>query len=158
MPERRLAKNCTQTTNPLNKVNDTRMKLTVFIGAALSVFVLTGCHPNTSSETLATKHSSNEKIFHKLDPDQPQVEQRITVLIQAPEDIDFALGKVEGVNMSMGYLPVPIERVSAQQWRATFTLGACTEPRMIWRVTLPWQRAATAESGRYTFEFVTETY
>ncbi|WP_055437947.1 hypothetical protein [Pseudidiomarina woesei] len=133
------------------------MKLKVFICAALSAIVLIGCNPNSPSTTLETKHSSNDKIFHKIDPDQPRVEQQISVLIQAPANIEFSLGKVEGVNMNMGYMPVSIVRQGTNQWRADLYLGACTEPRMQWRVSLPWSSPTSAQNGVYQFDFYTET-
>ncbi|RUO49870.1 hypothetical protein [Pseudidiomarina donghaiensis] len=157
IPDRRLADFCTQLVIPYKMVKYTHMKLKVFICAALSVIVLIGCNPNSPSTTLVTKHSSNEKIFHKIDPDQPQVEQQISVLIQAPDDIQFTLGKVEGINMNMGYMPVNLVRESANEWRANLYLGACTEPRMQWRVSLPWFSSTAEQNGVYQFDFYTET-
>lgn len=129
----------------------------VFIGAALSFMVLTGCKPNTTAETLISEHSSNAKIFHKIDPDQPRVEQEIHVVIQAPETITFTRGKIEGVNMYMGYMPVELKQINATTWQTTLYLGACAEPTMHWQVSLPWQTPNDAERGVYQFKFVTET-
>lgn len=157
MPDRRLAVFYTQSEFPYKKVKYTHMIVKVFIGVALSVIALTGCGPDTPSATLVTKHSSNEKIFHKIDPDQPRVEQQISVLIQAPEEYEFGLGKVQGVNMNMGYMPISLRRIHATEWQATLLIGACTEPRMQWRVAIPWRSTVTKEQGMYQFDFFTET-
>lgn len=132
------------------------MKAKVFILAVLSSFMLIGCNPKTSQSTVATKHSSNEKIFHTIDPDQPRVEEEIRVTIQAPETIELGRGRITGVNMAMGYMPVTMTASAAGQWHATLWLGACTEPLMRWRVSLPWRDASDGSSGVYEFEFVTE--
>ena len=132
------------------------MKAKVFILAVLSGAMLMACNPNTSQQTVATKHSSNEKIFHTIDPDQPRVEAEISVTIQAPDSFQLQQGRIEGVNMTMGYMPVAVVPVAAGRWRATLWLGACTEPSMRWRVSLPWRDLSTNTNGFYEFEFVTE--
>lgn len=157
MPDRRLAIFCTLFCIPYTKVKHTLMIDKVFIGAALSVMVLTGCKPNTTVATPTTEHRSNTKIFHKIDPDQPRVEQEIHVVIQAPETITFAHGKIEGLNMYMGYMPVKVTHIDRGKWQTTLYLGACAEPTMHWQVSLPWQAANSTESGVYQFEFMTET-
>ena len=126
----------------------------VFISALFSVVVLISCNPTKSDQEL----SSNKNIFHKIDPNQPMVEQPIFLSITAPDSVRFELGTIEGVNMSMGYLPVLIEPVSDQLWRGKILLGACTEPQMRWRVVLPWRDELTQAQGIYSFEFVTEMY
>ena|SRR5690554_1293363 len=129
------------------------MKAKVFILALFSVFVLTSCSPSTHDD----EHSSKAKILHNIDPDQPRVEQEITVVFEVPSTITMQQGRVEGVNMYMGYMPVQVEAVSATQWRAKLWLGACAEPRMQWRVSIPWQNDSADEQGVYQFDFYTET-
>ncbi|KFZ31825.1 hypothetical protein IDSA_03835 [Pseudidiomarina salinarum] len=58
--------------------------------------------------------------------------------------------------MNMGHMPVQWQQVSPGVWQAQIILGACTEPVMRWRVTIP----LTGELGDlppvYAFEFVTD--
>ncbi|WP_417665230.1 hypothetical protein [Pseudidiomarina sp.] len=129
------------------------MKRMVFIFVLCSLVMLTACEQRAHK----VEDSSNKKIFHKIDPDQPRVEQEILVVFEAPEAFRLGHGRVEGVNMYMGYMPVRVSRISATQWQAKFQLGACTEPSMLWRVSIPWQTAAGNEQGVYQFEFATET-
>lgn len=128
------------------------MKLKVYIFMLYSLFMLTGCERQAHK----VEDSSIKKIFHKLDPDQPKVEQEILVTFEAPEAINLQRGRVEGVNMYMGHMPVTVVQVSPTQWQAKFQLGACTEPSMRWRVSVPWQALNGNEQGIYQFEFTTE--
>ena len=129
------------------------MKRMVFIFVLCSLVMLTACEQRAHK----VEDSSYKKIFHKIDPDQPRVEQEILVVFEAPEAFVLNHGRVEGVNMYMGYMPVLVSRVNATQWQAKFQLGACTEPSMRWRVSIPWQTVAGNEQGIYPFEFTTET-
>ncbi|RWU12181.1 hypothetical protein EGC76_03065 [Pseudidiomarina gelatinasegens] len=129
------------------------MKTTVFIFVLCSLVMLTSCEQQAHK----VEDSSNKKIFHKIDPDQPQVEQEILVTFEAPEAYQLQMGRVEGVNMYMGHMPVSVVQVSATTWQAKFQVGACTEPSMRWRVSIPWQAVDGSEQGVYQFEFNTET-
>ncbi|WP_417658330.1 hypothetical protein [Pseudidiomarina sp.] len=135
------------------KVIYTHMKHMVIIFVLCSLIMLTACEQRAHR----VEDSSNKKIFHKIDPDQLQVEQEILVIFEAPEAFQLQQGRVEGVSMYMGYMPVQVSRINATQWQAKFQLGACTEPSMRWRVSVPWQRNDGNEQGVYRFEFTTET-
>src|SRR5690606_29181010 len=119
----------------------------------LSVFVLSSCE----QQPLIEQHRTNEKIFHKFDPDQPRVEEPILITFIAPKGIVLQQGKLEGVSMYMGVIPLTLEQLTETSWQAELWLGACSDPQMQWRGVVPWFDASTKERGYYQFEFMTET-
>ncbi|WP_143001055.1 hypothetical protein [Pseudidiomarina indica] len=129
------------------------MKPRVFIYALLSGILLTSCKP----APLPYENSSPGKIRHIFDPDQPKVEQPMTVIFTVAPDIELQRGVIEGVSMYMGTIPLVVEPVSETQWQAELWLGACSDPQMRWRATIPWVNPTAGTRGQYQFEFVTET-
>jgi len=45
-------------------------------------------------------------------------------------------GKIVGLNMSMGTIPLFFQKNADGSWSGQFMLGACTEPVMQWRLTV----------------------
>lgn len=66
----------------------------------------------------------------------PTIEEQIPLTISAPEGSLITTAYVEGVNMFMGKIPVPLESVATQNWQGWFMLGACSEAKMQWRMVL----------------------
>ncbi|NVK56736.1 MAG: hypothetical protein HWE26_14105 [Alteromonadaceae bacterium] len=66
----------------------------------------------------------------------PTVEEQIAVSINLPAGLAISSAYIEGQNMYMGKIPLPLEQTSAQQWQGWFILGSCSEPTMLWRLTL----------------------
>lgn len=129
------------------------MKVTVFIFALLSVFLLSSCEQQLPLE----QHRTNEKIFHKFDPDQPRIEEPFLITFTVPKGIVLERGKLEGVSMYMGVIPLAVEQHADTSWQVKVWLGACSDPQMRWRGVVPWINATTKERGYYQFEFITET-
>lgn len=115
--------------------------------------MLISCKP----APLVYENSSNEKIRHIFDPDQPRVEAPLTVIFTVAPEIELKRGIIAGVSMYMGTIPVAVEQVKATEWRAELWLGACSDPQMRWQMTIPWNDESTGTQGHYQFEFVTET-
>ncbi|OZB05066.1 MAG: hypothetical protein B7X54_06410 [Idiomarina sp. 34-48-12] len=129
------------------------MKVKVFIFALLSVFLLSSCE----QQPLLEQHRTNKKIFHKFDPDQLRVEEPILITFIAPKGIVLQQGKLEGVSMYMGVIPLVVEQHTDTSWQVKVWLGACSDPQMRWRGVVPWINATTNKRGYYQFEFTTET-
>lgn len=81
----------------------------------------------------------------------------MTVIFTVTPEVELQRGVIEGVSMYMGTIPLVVEPVSETQWQAEFWLGACSDPQMRWRATIPWVDQADGSRGQYQFEFVTET-
>ncbi|SFR40422.1 hypothetical protein SAMN04488070_0547 [Pseudidiomarina maritima] len=129
------------------------MKAKVFIFALLSVFLLSSCEQQQPLQ----QHRTKAEIFHKFDPDQPRVEEPFVITLTAPTDVQLENGKIEGISMYMGSIPLVIEQITASEWQAQVWLGACSDPQMQWQVTVPWYNTATSARGVYVFQFMTET-
>lgn len=129
------------------------MKVKVFIFALLSVFLLSSCEQQQPPE----QHRTNEKIFHKFDPDQPRVEEQFAIEFTVPEGLILEQGKLEGVSMYMGVIPLVVEQQTDTTWQVKVWLGACSDPQMRWQASVPWYNQATNVKGYYRFEFTTET-
>lgn len=45
-------------------------------------------------------------------------------------------GRIEGINMTMGTIPLFLQQDKPGEWSGQFMLGACSEPVMHWQLTL----------------------
>src|SRR5690554_6351323 len=129
------------------------MNVKVFIFVLLSSTMLISCKP----APLVYENSSNEKIRHIFDPDQPRVEAPLTVIFTVAPEIELKRGIIAGVSMYMGTIPVVVEQVNATEWRAELWLGACSDPLMPWLLTIPWNDESTGTQGHYLLVFIIET-
>lgn len=94
-----------------------------------------------------------QKIFLWL-PQQPvPIEQALTLRLEVPENVTPELSQVEGVSMYMGTIPLMWQQLSPTEWQATLYLGACTDPKMEWRLTVPLRHelATVPQSVSYLF-------
>ncbi len=66
----------------------------------------------------------------------PAVEEQIAVSIHVPAGLAIGSAFIEGQNMYMGKIPLPVKQTSERQWQGWFMLGSCSEPTMRWRITL----------------------
>ncbi|QGT95194.1 hypothetical protein D3795_02925 [Pseudidiomarina andamanensis] len=129
------------------------MKVKVFIFALLSVFLLSSCEHQQPRQ----QHSSKAKIFHKIDPDQPLVEEPFVITFTTPAEVLLENGKIEGISMYMGSIPLILEQIAVGKWQAKLWLGACSDPQMQWQGTVPWRHRENSIRGVYVFQFKTET-
>ncbi|MDX1525096.1 MAG: hypothetical protein R3273_02520 [Pseudidiomarina maritima] len=129
------------------------MKIKVFIFVVCSMVFLFGCRDKVPQ----VQHSADTKIFHQIDPDQPMVEQPILIQLTLPEQVQPQLSKVTGVNMYMGAIPLVWQQQTQTRWQAELLLGACAEPLMQWRVTVPLLNGEQQLSP-YVFEFSTKQH
>lgn len=131
--------------------------ITSFLALLLTVFIFFNL-----SEKQAVTHSSSQlcdlsvqncqqtinktaasytiKINQK--PIEIETLNEIIMTFDAPfnEEIHDKLqieGKIEGLNMQMGFIPVNFKHDQIKSvWRGTFMLGACIEPEMTWLLTI----------------------
>ncbi|MFC0444815.1 hypothetical protein ACFOD1_10755 [Pseudidiomarina halophila] len=71
-------------------------------------------------------------------PDVP-VEHPLTLELVLPDRVVPGLSLVEGESMYMGSIPLQWKVNDTGRWQTTLYLGACSEPRMTWRLTVPLQ-------------------
>jgi len=66
----------------------------------------------------------------------PTIEEQIPLTVTLPEGLQIDSAYIEGVNMFMGKIPVPLKAEGSRQWRGWFMLGACSEPTMQWQMVI----------------------
>ncbi|MCH8491902.1 MAG: hypothetical protein LAT53_01530 [Idiomarina sp.] len=64
--------------------------------------------------------------------------QLTAVLPQRDElnSLRIVASEITGISMYMGRIPVQWREIAANTWHADILLGACTDPNMIWQLTL----------------------
>ena len=66
----------------------------------------------------------------------PTIEEQIPLTVTLPEGLQIDSAYIEGVNMFMGKIPVPLKPEDNGQWQGWFMLGACSEPTMQWQMVI----------------------
>ena len=66
----------------------------------------------------------------------PTIEEQIPLTVTLPEGVQINSAYIEGVNMFMGKIPVPLKQENNRQWQGWFMLGACAEPTMQWQMVI----------------------
>ncbi|MCW8092362.1 hypothetical protein [Alteromonas sp. ASW11-130] len=79
------------------------------------------------------------QAFHLTLSTMPVIEERVELLIGSEQAFKLERAVIEGINMYMGTLPIIQEKVTAKKWRGWFMLGACSEPKMKWKMTLQFE-------------------
>ncbi len=134
------------------------MNFKVFILVAYSVIVLGACTPDNNFVAPA----KDSVISFEISPLRPKAEQPFIINLTIVDDLQPGIGRMEGLNMNMGYLPVVWTQVSDQHWQANMMVGICAEPVMNWRVTVPLYETSGAgeptQVSTYQFEFFTDTF
>ena len=64
------------------------------------------------------------------------IEEAIDIEFTTSPGIEIESAWVEGVNMFMGKVPLLLEAVEPDTQKGWFMLGACSEPKMQWRMTI----------------------
>ncbi|GGF57690.1 hypothetical protein [Alteromonas lipolytica] len=66
----------------------------------------------------------------------PTIEEQIPLTFRLPQGEMIDAAYIEGVNMFMGKIPVPLKHNENGEWTGWFMLGACSEPTMQWRMVI----------------------
>lgn len=98
------------------------------------------CSSESTQQLQLTKIDLHQQKIALWLPVQPvPIEQALTLRLEVPKGVTPTLSRVEGVSMYMGTLPVQWQQVSDTEWQTNLYLGACTDPKMQWRLTIPLQ-------------------
>ncbi len=100
---------------------------------------LCGCQP-------AVKPQLDEQVSYQVlleghqlsySPARLPVESLLTLTLKPKMPITRVSGTIEGITNYMGFIPLGFSYdASTKTWQSQFMLGACTEPKMRWRVKL----------------------
>ncbi len=109
--------------------------ITRFFAYALFLTLL-GCGKNE-------QHHQGQPIEKKLgdyllvysDRNYP-AERPLEIILKKAPQTSTVQGKIIGLNMSMGTIPLFFQKNADGNWSGQFMLGACTEPVMQWRLTV----------------------
>lgn len=63
-------------------------------------------------------------------------ERPIEIILKKIPETSKVQGKIVGLNMTMGTIPLFFQKNTDGHWSGQFMLGACTEPVMQWRLTV----------------------
>ena len=83
------------------------------------------------------------------------IEQSVTLRLQLPAEVIPQLSVVEGLNMYMGKIPVQWQAKNGE-WHAQLLIGACTEPRMDWQLTIPLEHQRDDFPNTFMVRFSSE--
>lgn len=120
------------------------------------VLIAVNCSPDSATQQTGSEYPAHDNLRVTLLPEPPQVERPLTLTLNLPVGVRPELSRVAGMNMNMGHMPVYWQHVDQGVWQAVIILGACTEPVMRWRVTIPLAGELGELPPVYTFEFVTD--
>lgn len=110
--------------------------------------LITGCSENEPKNTQTQNHycfsggdlsciSENEKgkaiisLSEKMAIEQPL---RMRLEIEAASSITSIRTELEGENMYMGTIPVPLTHANDGSWQGELMVVACSRPDMLWRI------------------------
>jgi hypothetical protein len=74
--------------------------------------------------------------------------QLTAVLPQSDElnSMRIVASEITGISMYMGRIPVQWREIAANTWQADILLGACTDPNMIWQLTITFAGVSNASA------------
>ncbi|WP_411358446.1 hypothetical protein [Pseudidiomarina salilacus] len=115
------------------------------------------CSPD-SSQPLAEKKIDlyQQKVFLWMPQDPVPIEQSVTLRLQLPAEINPQLSVIEGINMYMGKIPLQWLQQDNGEWHAQLLIGACTEPKMEWLLTIPLEHGSADFPSTLTVSFFSE--
>ncbi|MGQ4275911.1 hypothetical protein ACQ5ES_02495 [Pseudidiomarina sp. E22-M8] len=123
------------------ELNHTLCKVSALAVCAL---VLLSCKPTTERALPTTRYEMFGASISLIMPSQPvPIEHPLELKLELPAHVVPGLSFVEGESMYMGRIPLQWNENDTGRWQATLYLGACTEAKMIWRLTVPLLEPAT---------------
>ncbi len=104
----------------------------------LFCFVLSGCEGQQPSTVIVPDRTILlEGVTLKISPGQIPVETLLKLHLQSEQPLQQISAELTGVSMYMGRIPLRfIQDSTTGLWQTEFMLGACADPKMIWRLTL----------------------
>lgn len=116
--------------------------------------------PNNSTQFCDLTHQSckikiAEQGFTIAFSEPPKIEHQLSLNINSDQPFTLAKATITGINMYMGIIPVVAESQPTlihKQWQGWTLLGACSEPNMIWQLTITVSAHGITETRRLRFE------
>lgn len=100
------------------------------------------CQPKrTEPAAVSVKTTIIDDLELRYSPGHLPVETLLTLQIKPTATMTQLQGRIEGISNYMGVIPLRFSQQSDGVWSTQFMLGACTEPDMLWRLTLSYQTA-----------------
>lgn len=117
------------------EINRTLCKVFILLGCAL---ILLSCTPSEKRNPTTTEYSFVDGEIRLIMPGpNVPVEYPLELVLVLPDHVVPGLSLVEGESMYMGSIPLQWKENDTGNWQTTLYLGACTEPQMTWRLTVP---------------------
>lgn|SRR5690554_3288336 len=107
-------------------------------------FCAVGSIPNAHCQH---KIADQTMTLYSSSPSMPE-ETAIDLYVDLPNEWLIQRSHLSGESMYMGTIPVVWEALENGRWLAKIRLGACTDPQMIWRLSL----RIDTEAGQTTTE------
>jgi hypothetical protein len=82
----------------------------------------------------------------------PQIEEQLSLRISSDRVFTIKDVSIRGINMYMGVIAVIEENSTNLEWEGWTLLGACSEPNMIWQLTIHIEVDENTITKRLTFK------
>ncbi|WP_051219781.1 hypothetical protein [Rheinheimera baltica] len=100
----------------------------------LLLFTVIGCKPQQNMHSPALVLVNDTELVLQLDPGNAPVETPLLLKLSVV-DVEKVTGELTGVSMYMGRVPLTFSKTN-EGWQAEFLLGACSDPKMVWQLSL----------------------
>lgn len=102
--------------------------------------LLSACHPQQTNEVSELLLYDNTAGQLSISPASVPVESLLRLDYRAVDTVVAMTGEIVGVSMYMGRIPLTFTaQESLHHWQAELFLGACSDPKMEWRLVLTVQ-------------------
>ncbi len=105
------------------------------------LLLFSGCQPVPSDSSSLLLYQQPQLAL-TLSPATAPVETPLSFTITSTEAIAVIKAELTGVSMFMGKIPMRFVKLNTptlsdtEQWQAEFLLGACSDPAMLWQLSL----------------------
>ena len=109
-----------------------------FIAGLLLLSLISGCDRQLQPDrVVAERVVVLGDLQLKISPGHIPVETLLTMQLHSQQPLTQVSGELTGVSMYMGRIPLRFSRdAGTGVWQTNFMLGACSDPKMTWRLTL----------------------
>ena len=97
-----------------------------------------GCdQPQKQSKPIDNWQVTLDDVQLQISPGNIPIETLLTMQLKSSGQFQQVSAELTGVNMYMGRIPLQFRyNAPDARWEADFMLGACAEPKMIWKLTM----------------------
>ncbi|WP_158684700.1 hypothetical protein [Pseudoalteromonas sp. T1lg48] len=90
-----------------------------------------------------------EPFYFALSAERVHPESSFSVSLHMPSDTQIQGAKMQGITMYMGTIPVLFKQIDEQLWQADIMVGACSEPNMLWHLSVNVSHNGQAQTLTY---------